>query len=495
MVWIARGDGSNIYTNQRWVEYTGLSLAESAGYGWSKPFHPDDLGVAERAWRRALESGEAYSAESRLRRSDGSYRWWLLRAVPLRDSTGAVVKWFGTGTDIDELKQAAEQLRRTEEQLRQAQKMEAVGRLAGGVAHDFNNLLSVILGYTSMLLEELEPGARMREEIQEVSLAGERAAELTRQLLAFSRQQVLQPKVIDLSQVVVGLDKMLRRMLGEDIEVTLSAPRGLGNIYADPSQIEQIVMNLAVNARDAMPRGGSLVIEVASVELDGHGIVGHDKVVPGRYLMLSVTDTGTGMDAATRERIFEPFFTTKEVGKGTGLGLSTVFGIVNQSKGYLAVQSELGSGTTFRIYLPCTDRAAVVSSFASHAPPALRGSETLLLVEDDEQVRVMNCAILRRNGYRVLEASDAVEALAASEKFEGKIDLLLVDVVMPRMSGRELAERIVAVRAGTKVLYVSGYTEDTVLHHGALAAGIHFLQKPITPDMLLRKVREVLSVA
>ena len=417
------------------------------------------------------------------------------KSIELEESNRSLQRDMAAREQAEQaLREAAVKLQKTEEQLRQAQKMEAVGRLAGGVAHDFNNLLSVILGYTSLLLDELKPGDRMREEIQEVSLAGERAAELTRQLLVFSRQQVLQPKVIDLSQVVSGLEKMLRRVLGEDIEFALSAPRGVGNVYADPSQIEQIVMNLVVNARDAMPCGGKLSVEATSVELDEDELAGRSGGVAGRFAVLTVTDTGTGMDAATRARIFEPFFTTKEVGQGTGLGLSTVFGIVNQSGGYLTVDSELGVGTTFKMYLPCTDRAPANVSSPSLAPPALRGSETILLVEDDEQVRVLNCAILRRNGYHVLEAADGVQALQLSQTFAGNIHLLLVDVVMPHMGGRELAARLGSFRPGTKVIYVSGYTEDTVLHHGVLEAGLQFLQKPITPDTLLRKLREVLTV-
>ena len=384
-------------------------------------------------------------------------------------------------------------LRETEAQLRQAQKMEAVGRLAGGIAHDFNNLLSVIMGYSALALEQLSADDPLREDLDAVHRAGERATLLTRQLLAFSRHQLLELRVLDLRKVVEEAGKLLLRLLGEDIELRLLTSRPAGNVLADASQLEQIIMNLAVNARDAMPRGGKLTIEVGDVELDASFAASHGNVVPGPYVMLAVTDTGTGIDAATRERIFEPFFTTKEKGKGTGLGLSTVFGIVKQSQGQIYVYSEPGIGTTFKVYFPCTDRALDAVPPLAPATQVLKGSETVLLVEDDEQVRALNASILRRNGYQVIEAEDGSAGLLASQQFEGTIELLLTDVVMPRLSGRELAERVRETRPAVKVLYVSGYTNDSVIHHGILEPGLAFVQKPLAPNALLRKVREVLD--
>jgi two-component system cell cycle sensor histidine kinase/response regulator CckA len=492
LVWISRADGWNTFFNQRWSEYTGLTFAESEGRGWMACFHPDDSASGEAAWNAALESGGVFSAEIRLRRSDGVYRWWLVRGLPLRDDAGSVLKWFGTCTDIDDMKQASAKLQRTEDQLRQAQKMEAIGQLAAGVAHDFNNLLSVILSYSCFIIDGLTPADPLRADVEEVRSAAQRAAELVRQLLMFSRQQVLKPRDIDLSKSVLSLDPMLRRLLRAQINLSVLAGESLGHVFVDPGQVDQILMNLVVNARDAMPDGGSITVDLANATLDAAYAAEHHGVTEGRYVMMTVSDTGHGMDAATAARIFEPFFTTKEKGQGTGLGLATVYGIVTQSGGHLSVDSAPASGATFKVYLPRHD-GDVDLDLPEASQPMPRGTETILVVEDSEQVRTIERSILRRAGYNVLEAQNAGEALLICEQYSARIHLLLTDVVMPRMSGRDLALRVTARRPGIRVLYTSGYTEDAAVDGGVLDPGVDFLAKPITPSALLVKARQVLD--
>ena len=380
-----------------------------------------------------------------------------------------------------------------EERLRQSQKMEAVGRLAGGIAHDFNNLLTVILGYTQIVADGIARDSRLSDSTAQIKSAADRAAGITRQLLAFSRKQVLSPRVINLNNVVINLDSLLRRLIGEDIEVLTAPANDLGTVKADPGQIEQVIMNLALNSRDAMPNGGKLTLETSNAILDDTYARQHQPVEPGRYVMLAVSDTGIGMSAETLTRIFEPFYTTKEVGKGTGLGLSMVYGIIKQSGGYVWVYSEPNQGTTFKIYLPRIDQPVEGTDAVKQPVNVMRGTETILLVEDDPQLRQLSSSVLAHCGYNVLTASTPEEGLAICEANHNEIRLLVTDVVMPRMNGRQLAERVAKIRPQIRVLYISGYTDNAIVHYGVLDPGLWFLPKPFTLSGLVTKVREVLD--
>jgi two-component system, cell cycle sensor histidine kinase and response regulator CckA len=380
-----------------------------------------------------------------------------------------------------------------EAQLLQAQKMEAIGALAGGVAHDFNNLLSVIKGYTELLLDDIDQNDPKRQDLEQIEKAGQRAASLTSQLLAFSRKQILQPEILDLNAAISDMSTMLRRLIGEDIELTSIAPPNLGLINADPGQIQQIVMNLSVNARDAMPRGGKLVLETANVDSDSHHIRDHPIMKKGSYVMLAISDNGIGMDAATRARIFEPFFTTKEKGRGTGLGLSTVYGIVKQSNGYIWAYSELGKGTTFKVYFPRVKGEIPRSKDDGRSRLDAVGSKTVLLVEDEKSVRALASRILSERGYNILQASDGMEALKIAREYSGNIDMVLTDVVMPGISGKTLVVRLESERPGIKSLYISGYTDSSIVDHGILNSNTAFLQKPFTVQSLAQKVRELIN--
>jgi len=401
----------------------------------------------------------------------------------------------GVTTDITARKEAERGRAQLEEQLRQAQKIDSMGRLAGGVAHDFNNILTAIRGYAELMLLELAPGDPMRSSVTEISRAGERAADLTRQLLAFSRRQLLQPRVLALNSLIADSIKMLQRLLGEDIElVTLLDPE-LGHVKADAGQMEQVILNLALNARDAMPQGGKLTLETRNVILQEEYAQKHFSLQPGSYIMMTISDIGCGMDPHTLSHIFEPFFTTKEPGKGTGLGLSTVYGIVQQSGGSIWVYSEPGRGTTFKIYLPRIEEPLDEAGEKRIESDNPRGSETILVVEDDEIVRKLTCQALRRYGYQVIEAANGIEALLSCEKYPEPIPLMITDVVMPQISGPELATRLRLLHPETQVLYISGYTDDAVVRHGLLDAALYFLQKPFTPGALVHKVRDILDQA
>lgn len=474
----------------------GYSEGEMLGRHITHIFPPERL-TEETEIIARISRGESVEHFDTVRvRKDGSRVEVSLLISPIRGANGEIVGVAKIARDMTERRKAEVALRRSEEQLRQSQKMEAIGRLAAGVAHDFNNLLTVILSYANFLVEGLAPGDPIRADADAINKAGLRAADLTRQLLAFSRQQMLQPSVLDPNERLAGIQKILMRLLGEDVLLTLLPCQDIGQIYVDPSQFEQVIMNLAVNARDAMPGGGHLTIETANVFLDEQYSAGCHGVTPGPYVMTAVTDTGTGMDGETIKRIFDPFFTTKEQGKGTGLGLSTVYGIIQQSGGHIRVESEPGAGTTFKVYLPRTDRRSRLPTLPIQpADASNRCDETVLLVEDEDQVRAVTRSILRRRGYNVLEAQNGGEAFLISERFNAPIHLLLTDVVMPRVSGPEVAERLQALRPEMKVLYVSGYTTDTTALHGVLKTGVAFLQKPLTPDVLARKVRDVLDGA
>lgn len=426
-----------------------------------------------------------HELEYRMVAADGR-QVWLRDIITVIVEDNRAVKIRGVMVDITERK-------RLEEQLRQSQKLEAIGRLAGGVAHDFNNLLTVINGYSDLLLNILSDNDPSRRDLEQIKKAGERAASLTMQLLAFSRQQILQPQILDINLIVIDMDRILRRLIGEHIELVAKPQPGLERIKADPNQLEQVIMNLAVNARDAMPHGGELTIETANVTLDENYTQQHVNVTPGPHVMLAISDTGSGMDAQTIAHIFEPFFTTKEVGKGTGLGLATVYGIVTQSGGHLQVHSEIDHGTTFKIYFPIIKETAKASDQGIKQDHGSDGLETILLVEDDPSVRALIHSVLEKSDYTVLEAGNGLEALEVSRKYPDTVDLLLTDVVMPKMGGRELAKNLASLHPAIKVLYISGYTHDTMLSHGIFDLKTAFLHKPFTPEELIRKVREVLD--
>jgi PAS domain S-box-containing protein len=487
-----RLDGTITSWNGAAEKLFGYSAEQAVGKPVDLVVAPDRL-VEERALLSSVASGARVDRHETLaRRHDGTDVAVAISVAPILDASGNVIGASKSVRDLTEQRKVNAALRRTGDQLRQAQKMEAIGRLAGGIAHDFNNILSVILSYSAIGLADLSPTDAMTEGLGEIQKAALRAADLTRQLLLFSRQQVVAPKLLDLNHLLAGMDKLLKRILGEDVELVSLPGPDLGRIFVDPGSVEQVIMNLVVNARDAMPMGGQLTLETRNVELDGDYPPEHLGAAPGPHVMLAVSDTGVGMDLATQSRIFEPFFTTKEVGKGTGLGLATVLGIAEQAGGSVSVYSEPGRGSTFKVYFPRVEAEAGASAPTAERP-SLRGSETVLLVEDQEQVRAVAYGILGRMGYHVVVAASAREALLLCEKHRGTIHLLLTDVVMPEMSGAELAKRVAPIRPEMKVLFMSGYTDDSIVRHGVLESEMAFLSKPFTPESLARKVREVIN--
>ncbi len=447
--------------------------------------HPDDREHVDTEWKAALNK-KPYDIEHRLL-VDGKVKWVREKAELEFNEKDECISATGFTQDITER-------RSTEEQLLQAQKMEAVGTLAGGVAHDYNNILTIIIGNASLALMEVGKDSPLQNKIEEIITAGERAASLTSQLLAFSRKQVIQPKILDLNELLTNIEKMLGRLIEEDIELLMIPETALWRVEVDPGQMEQVIMNMVVNAKDAMPMGGKLTIETANVDLDEsyfreHGI----EEQSGTYVVMAVSDTGTGMDEETQSHVFDPFFTTKDVGKGTGLGLSTVYGIVKQNKGFVWVYSEPEQGSTFKVYLPKVEGDAVLEERERTSVGEVDGSETVLIVEDDDSLRNLARKTLRNYGYKVLEAENGKDALRISKEHERPIDLMITDVVMPKMSGKETAERMQSLYPQMKVIYMSGYTDDAIARHRVLEPGLNFLEKPFSPKVLARKVRNVLD--
>jgi two-component system, cell cycle sensor histidine kinase and response regulator CckA len=478
--------GQRLYNSPSYQKILGYSFEELQRTSSFEQVHPEDQSLVEDAAEEARRTGFGRRIEYRMRHKDGTWRYLESTASAIRGEDGAIEKLVIVNRDITSR-------RRLEEQFRQAQKMEAVGRLSGGIAHDFNNLLGVIIGYTELLTEQLTQTDPMRESVDEILKAGQRAATLTRQLLAFSRQQVLEPKALDLNAVVSDTEKMLHRLVGEDIEFVTRLHDALGTVKADPGQIEQVLMNLVVNARDAMPDGGQLTIETSNVEIDHHFVQGYSfPFKPGPYVLLAVGDTGVGMDAEIQAHIFEPFFTTKNKDAGTGLGLATVYGIVKQSGGYIEVHSELGHGSTFKIYLPRISESAQRSLQTENSLVSQQGNETLLVVEDETALRTLTLNVLRSLGYSVLGAKSGAEAMEIAAA-SPSIHLLLTDVVMPGMNGKTLAQHLVRQNPDLKVIFMSGYTGQGVGNKGNSFCNGLFLPKPFTREVLARKVRMALD--
>jgi PAS domain S-box-containing protein len=459
---------------------------------WLQIVHPDDREDAARQAATLFAGKKGGISRFRWLAADGGEVWVEARSTVICDHDGNPIGMRGVTTDISAAKEAEAARVQLEEQLRQAQKMESVGRLAGGVAHDFNNLLTVINGHSSIALQQLQPGHPLHASLTDIQTAGERAADLTRQLLALSRRQLLMPQVLELNTLITESTGMLGRLLGEDIELVTSLDPEVGRVRSDPGQMNQVIMNLAANARDAMPRGGKLSLETRNAILDEeHGR--QLSLPPGPYVMLCITDSGSGMDAETISHIFEPFFTTKGPGQGTGLGLSTVYGIVKQSAGSIWVDSQPGRGTSVEIHLPRIEEPLTEAAQKPAGPQSPRGSEAILIVEDDQMVRKMVCQVLRMYGYQVVEAASAGDALRACDAFQGPLSLMVTDIVMPQVSGQELAARVAPRRPEMRVLYISGYNDDAVVRHGVFNNTTSFLQKPFTPSVLAKKVREVLD--
>ena len=486
--------GAVVSWNRGAERLTGLRTDEVVRAHFHVLFPSDEreAGRAEHILAQALSQGRCED-EGWCVRSGGVRFWASVAVTTLQSSDGKGVGFAVIVRDLTERKEAEARLRRSEDHLRQAQKMEGIGRLAGGIAHDFNNLLTAIQGHAQFMLEDLPEGGTARADAEEIRKAADRAAALTRQLLTFSRRQVLEPQVIDLNSIIGDLNKMLRRVIREDVDLVTALADDAWSIYADAGQIEQVLMNLVVNSRDAMPRGGTVTVATRNVEVGEEYAMGGAGPQPGPYVQLTVSDTGIGMDKDTQVRIFEPFFTTKPEGQGTGLGLATVYGIVQQSGGHISVYSEPGQGTMFRILLPRHRERSEAAEKPAVQPSSRHGCEAVLVVEDDPAVRALTRRVLQERGYSVLEAGDGTEALRLAEEYDGPIDLLVTDIVMPEMSGRKLAENLRTMHPAAKILFMSGFTETDVIQQGLLEPGAAFVEKPFSPDGLAERVREALD--
>lgn len=529
-IFITDDKGEVTYTNAAFQQYTGKTNEELIGMGWARTLHRDDLSIPEKAWRNAVQTEQPYDAEYRFRKHSGEYRWFLIRATPVRDAAGAIKQWIGTCSDMQdaidarqalealnegletkvaartsELQAAIETLRlevaereKAEAQVRQMQKIESIGQLTGGIAHDFNNMLAVVLGSLEIVKRRMktDPDKAMAG-IEHAEEGAKRAAQLTARLLAFSRQQPLAPEPVNANRLVSGMSELLRQTIGEQIEVETVLAGGLWRTHIDAPQLENAILNLCVNARDAMPDGGKLTIETHNCHLDDVYSASNAEVAEGQYVLVSVTDSGTGMSAEVIDRAFDPFYTTKEVGKGTGLGLSQVFGFVKQSGGHIKIYSELGEGTTIRLYLPRyfgNDEVAEISKSNPSEWPTAKPGEIILVVEDDAHVRQVSVQLIRDLGYEVIEASSGAQALDRLAGDE-RVDLVFTDIVMPGMTGRVMADEAAKLREGVKILYTTGYTRNAVVHNGVLDPGTEFLAKPYTASALAAKLRVVLDKA
>src|ERR1700722_11428516 len=485
MIAVVNVQGERLYNSpsyEKLLGYTPADLEKTSAY---EQIHPDDKPAVKAAAEEAKKTGIGRRVEYRIRHKSGEWRVLGSTASAVRNAHGEVEKLIIVNRDITERRQL-------EQQLLLSQRLEAVGKLSGGIAHDFNNILGVIIGYSEALQETIGVDDPMREAVDEIEKAGQRAAALTQQLLAFSRKQVLEPKILDLNSIVADVEKMLRRLIGADVELEIIPDSALGTVKADRGQIEQVILNLAVNARDAMPRGGKLKIETMNADLDENDARRTRYVVPGHYVLLQVSDSGMGMSAEVQSHIFEPFYTTKEQGKGTGLGLATVYGVIKQSGGYIWVASEIGKGSRFQVYLPRAEGVAIEITRKEPILPA-HGLGTILVVEDEPSLRKLACKILKDADYEILEAEDGAKALEVTKQLHDNIDLLLTDVVMPGMNGPELAEKLSIERPQMKILYMSGYTDGAVAAHGVLKPGLVILRKPFSQSQLLQNVGEMLA--